>query len=223
MRNAQAPGSWHDFRNSLRCVPWQEAQGSPGAKAELFSATSLESAELEYLDVLHALVVATKPMRVLETGTNLGVSAAAAAYGLKHNAERGAEAGVLHTIEHRPALAAEAQKTVTALGLVPFVKFSIGDSIDVIRHSGWRDPFELVFFDSTRRSRSEEFLSLKKQGLLAPGAFLLFHDTSPLRVGNAPDDGLVQAAFVESVERIARECSGVLRLGLSRGLTICQA
>ena len=223
MDTNKSPASWHEFKQSIDLFPcWEMHPGFQGEKQELFCGASYESTEIEYLDLLHSFVLALKPLYVLETGTNMGVSAAAIAYALKYNSENGAPKGQLFTIELVRPASDYARQRLENHGLGPFVEFYIGDSIDIIKKAPWENPFSLVFFDSSRHIRVKEYQQLKARRLLASGALLLFHDTCRCKIKDCDNDAVVQAQYINAVNRIAEEANGKCLLKLSRGLTICQ-
>jgi predicted O-methyltransferase YrrM len=223
MSTNKVPENWHEFKCSIELRSCCETHPRfQGEKQELFRGFSYESTEIEYLDLLHSFVVALKLLNVLETGTNMGISTFAIAYALKYNSENGAENGKLFTIEIEQNTSDYAKQNIESHSLDQFVKFYVGDSIDIIDKAPWKTPFNIVFFDSSRHIRPKEFHQLKAKNLLTSGSFLFFHDTCKCKIKNSENDVEVQARYIAAVNHIAEKAKGVCRLKLSRGLTICQ-
>lgn len=132
---------------------------------------------------LFRLVRALKPWRVLELGTNLGVSAAHITLALHHNAQEDpSRDGHLVTLEGDPTLANRSRTMLDALGqdgrsTVVTGRFS--DTLpDVLETHG---PFDLVFLDG----HHEEAATLRYfdaiRPHLTPGACVAFDDIEPGR------------------------------------------
>jgi predicted O-methyltransferase YrrM len=218
-----ASRSWDEFKFGLSLLPGDATHPRfGGSKTGQFSATSYESTEIEYLEMLHSLVLALKPLQILETGTDVGTSTIALGYGLRYNAEHRAEPGVLHTIDADAGNVVLARQRIASAGLDSYVVCHQGDTLKTIREIPWTRRFDFVFFDSSRRSRGAEYRALKDGEFLETHAVLVFHDTCGCPIKDDPNDQEIQQRYLAEVEEITAECSGVLRLPHSRGLTIGQ-
>jgi predicted O-methyltransferase YrrM len=214
---------WYSFRHSLRVQ--NEADNHPHSQhelAHLFTSVQFEDTEIDFLDLLYGIVRAKKPQNVLETGTHLGLSATALGFALKDNGIYQSPPPHLYTVEKKPELAVTAQKRFVDIGLDSFVSVHNYDSLDFIQTVYSGPPFEVVFFDSSRSIRPEEYYQLRRRNLLSPGSLLLFHDTSERRAETLSEQKESQDAYLFSLKRITAECSGCIRFDLSRGLVILQ-
>jgi predicted O-methyltransferase YrrM len=148
----------------------------PAERAELFSAHDNGSIEVEYGDLLTALVRAWKPEQILETGTYRGIGARYLAEGCVANGF-----GRVVTLECIPRQAEEAR---TALAELP-VEVVCADSVAWLREYDG-PPFQFAFLDSALGARVSELRLLRDRRLLDGIAFV--HDTSRLRAaGGMPD------------------------------------
>ena len=183
----------------------------PEERAELFTADTVGSTEHEYLALLAALVIATKPNRVLETGAETGVGTEALMAGIEINGF-----GELISVELNPASADLVQKKV------PKAKLVNDDSLHYLANYDGK-PFDFVFLDSHLPIRAKELELLIHGNLLSPGAFIAIHDTS--RTRPQPDG----KAFWDDFDRVDTEYQGTpwefkfLEFPLSRGLILIQA
>lgn len=115
--------------------------------------------------LLHALVRARHPSRILEIGTAHGLSGLYLASALDPDST-----AVMDTVELDPEVAEEAQRRFQRCG-VP-VRVHAGDALEVIaRFDG--PPFEVVFLDAQKDHYRRQTEALEGRGLLAPGALLL--------------------------------------------------
>ena len=129
------------------------------------------------------LVRGLSPARVLELGTNLGVSAAHIALALARTEAEGGPAGRLVTLEGAPALAALARTHLAGLGhderrarvvVGPFAE-TLGP---VCAESG---PFNLVFVDGHHARDAALGYVAAVRPFLAPGALVVLDDVEPGR------------------------------------------
>lgn len=140
--------------------------------------------------VMTGLVRGLRPRRVLELGTNLGVSAAHIALALRRTEaetddddDEAPIAGRLVTLEGAPALAAIARRNLAALGhdesrarvvVGPFDETLAG----VCASDG---PFDLVFIDGHHeRTAALRYVEAVRPHL-APGAVVVLDDVEPTR------------------------------------------
>ncbi len=150
--------------------------------------------------VMFGLVRALRPVRVLELGTNLGVSAAHIGAGLALNEREdrlddeppgvagGRPAGRLVTLEGAPELASLALRHLAALGhgatagAPPRVEVVVGPFTETLAETcAAHGPFDLVFVDG--HHEEEAALSYVDAILphLAPGAVVVLDDVEPRR------------------------------------------
>ena len=130
------------------------------------------STEYEFLNLLHALVLAMKPSRVIETGTFNGMGTLAIAHALTWNG-----VGRLWTVDLEDCQ--EAKQHIHDYGLGLCVEFVRSDSADYCaRYLG--EPFDLAFIDSGD-GRLKETMTLMDRGMLRAGSLVLLHDAGPHR------------------------------------------
>jgi predicted O-methyltransferase YrrM len=181
----------------------------PEERADLFHCHDGGSTEYEYLEVLKALVIALKPLNILETGTYLGYGTLAIAEAIKFNG-----CGRLTTIDISYD---HVQETTDRLGeLNEFVQMLHGDSIKFLEYA--RETFDFAFFDSDLFIRCREFAICLDRGLLHPGSMAAFHDTSRIRSwpeGPDPATPLFWKAFELLNVRF-------VEFPLSRGMVLAQ-
>ncbi len=144
----------------------------PKERAELFRSHDNGGTEYEFLNLIRAFVIATKPRLCLETGTSNGFGTIAIASGLAHN-----QIGKLITldIEHCHV----AQSLMAKYDLTPFVSFVKQDAYAFINdYKG--DQFGFAFIDSggARLHETNALCDLKK---MVPGSVMIIHDCSPFR------------------------------------------
>ena len=159
--------------------------------------------------LMTGLVRELRPLRVLELGTNLGLSAAHIASALRQTAGGLDEEalpvppGRLVTLEGAPALAALARRHLAALGHdEDRVRVVVGPFAETLPGVCAADgPFDLVFVDGHHeRQAAVEYVAAVRPHL-APGAVVVLDDVEPGRP--------VRAAF----RALAREASASVWLG----------
>lgn len=126
-----------------------------------------QTAELEVLDFLKALVIATKPALIVETGTFIGHSAIKMAEGLKANGF-----GRTISIEFDPTIFAKARERIEASGLRSWIECRNESSLET-KVDGMIDIF---FSDSDTAIREAEIRRFLPQ--ISPGGLVLVHDAS---------------------------------------------
>lgn len=153
------------------------AETQPGERAvgEIYRRAAVGPAWGRFL---FTLTREKKPHRVLELGTNLGVSAAHLAKALQLN---GGE-GRLVTLEGDSSLAEHARAHLSDLGLAERVTVVTGRFDDTL--SGVLEaqgPFDLVFLDGHHEEAATRRYFGQIAPHLAPGAWVLFDDVEPTR------------------------------------------
>ncbi|HVX15494.1 MAG TPA: class I SAM-dependent methyltransferase [Pirellulales bacterium] len=177
---------------------------APEEYAQLFHCAGDATTELEYLNLIHALVFATKPECLLETGSWRGMGTLAIASAIAANGF-----GKLYSIDLKPA--DELRTNLKKYGLSEQVEVVANHSITFCVN--WTGaPFDFAFFDSDVHCRAREHDILRRRGKLAPGAVCVFHDTSAIRHG-------VDTSF--DFIRYTEAAPG-LTFPLSRGLKVVQ-
>jgi len=124
----------------------------------------IQATEEEVTELVSAMVRATQPEHVLETGTYLGHTAEAIGRALLANGH-----GHLHTIEIDPELASMATQRCAGLP----VTVVTGDSLSYCPL--W--PIDLVWFDSGPAIRGQEFRRLREH--MREQTVVGFHDVGP--------------------------------------------
>jgi predicted O-methyltransferase YrrM len=161
-----------------------------------------QTAEIEVMETLYALVRCTKPTNILETGTYHGFSSIYMGQALMDN-ELG---GSIDTIEVSKDIASETEARVKRAGL---------DNIHVWTSSSleWPLPtnkrYQFASFDSDAFSRGKEFIRFKD--LIDVNSIVCFHDS-----------------FFDDLTKEVREFEAngllkVIRVGIgARGVYVCQ-
>ncbi|HEX9951202.1 MAG TPA: class I SAM-dependent methyltransferase [Rubricoccaceae bacterium] len=133
--------------------------------------------------VMTGLVRGLRPARVLELGTNLGVSAAHIALALARNEAEGGPAARLVTLEGAPALADLARAHLAGLGHGEArVRVVVGPFAETLGPVCASDgPFDLVFVDGHHeRDAALDYVAAVRP-FLAPGAVVVLDDVEPGR------------------------------------------
>jgi predicted O-methyltransferase YrrM len=196
--------SWSQISDELRLSNLIEGDVHPHVpqeRAHMFHAHDPGATEFEFLNLIHALVLATKPTLCIETGTYTGLGTIAIASALAWNNH-----GNLITLDTDECKAGRELIAKYALG--DRATFVTRSAIDFIR-SYSEQPFQFAFIDSGSE-RLEETNLLHERVLLAPGSIVVLHDASPFR---NPGETIGS--------RFERECS--LKghtISLSRGLRL---
>ncbi len=125
--------------------------------------------ELEVGEFLYAFVKMTKPLRILETGTHLGVSAMYMAQALKEN--RGG--GRVITLEIFDENIKQSKKLWRETGVSEYVKAVKKPSLEYEAS----EEFDLLFLDSEPDIRFDEVNRFYPR--LKPGGFIFIHDLHP--------------------------------------------
>ena len=147
---------------------------SQGSREKQFSHSDLQhmndptGISVEEGDLLYGLIRTTKPMNVLETGTNIGVSASFIALALKDNGQ----GGKLTTIEHDGTVANKARDKFNKMGF---------DNVTVLNMSTHtyfagltNEKFDFLWLDTELKERYQELLTLFPR--VVPGGIICIHD-----------------------------------------------
>ena len=211
---------WARIRSNI--VFTAESENHPHAEEEqghLFSSRSFEETEIEYLDFLYGLVSITKPKRVLETGTHLGLSTIAIGAALT-DISSDVYVPIIDTVEHDQDKVILATSLIESVGLANTVSIHCSSSLEFLRRQSSDRLYDFVYFDSSRITRLDEFSLLHSRGNIVTGSTLIFHDTSVLRSKSLPQDEEVQKAYLSGLDTIEENCSQRMDFPLSRGLTV---
>ena len=131
---------------------------------------------------LYALARAQRPRRVLELGTNLGISAAYLALAMQRTEQEGGGSGQLVTLEGAPALADLSRRHLDELGVAGRCDVVTGRFVDtlpdVLAESG---PFDLVFIDGHHEEEAAVAYASSIRPHLAPNALTILDDVEPGR------------------------------------------
>jgi len=134
---------------------------------ERWQMVDAQSAELEVLDFLKALVVTVKPELIVETGTFIGHSAIKMAEGMRTNGF-----GRIVTVEYDPAVFAKAKQNIDASGLGDWIEYRNGSSLD----TNIDGEIDIFFSDSDMNIRELEVRRFLPQ--IRPRGLVLIHDAS---------------------------------------------
>lgn len=154
---------------------------SAGSSEQQFSHSDLQhfndptGISVEEGELLYGLVRTSKPQRVLETGTNIGVSASYIALAIKdnHGAANSVSAGHLTTIEHDGTVANLARERFQSMGLGHLVTVLNTKTHDYF--AGLTDEtFDFLWLDTELKERYNELLTLFPR--VKPGGIICIHD-----------------------------------------------
>jgi predicted O-methyltransferase YrrM len=127
------------------------------------------------LDVLAALIAASKAVRILQFGTFLGGSALVMADLARQNSDHAR----LVTVDPNPAMNESCRKYAVAAGLLN-IECIDGWSTDprLLAHLQAEGPWDIIFLDTTHQYRQtvEEIAAIVP--LCGPGTLFAFHDAS---------------------------------------------
>ena len=192
------------------CHPHVESE-----RADLFHCYDACSTEVEYLELWGALVGATKPENVLETGSYYGWGTKALAQAVKRNGF-----GKLYTIELDDDCTNTTKTVIEEAGLQDTVVQIKQDTREFLKETNVK--FGLAVFDSNLDYRVKEFRICLERSLLEKGDYAVFHDSSKVREfpkGERCKDSII---FWEDFEQIQKDYDfeGIIHFPLSRGLTL---
>jgi len=185
-------------------------------RAELFHSFDAGSTEIEFLNLIHALIIATKPLRCLETGTFLGMGAICIAHALRENGT-----GHLTTLEKDPQLCDKARAALQQSGMSDLVSVICTDSLSFIDNLD--DPIDFAFIDSHPSIRHKELSKLINNGIL--NGLAVCHDTSRLRVKFPIFESRVDIEnYMNTLDSLTKHpfVRGTLEFNISRGVRIFQ-
>ena len=134
---------------------------------ERWQMVDAQSAEIEVLDFLKALVITVKPELIVETGTFIGHSAMKMAEGMKVNGF-----GKIITVEYDQAVFAKAKQNIDASGLGKWIEYRNASSLDT-KVDGTID---ILFSDSDSNIREDEIRRFLPQ--VRTRGLVLVHDAS---------------------------------------------
>lgn len=126
---------------------------------------SSASIEAPYVEMLAALLSASGARAVLETGTHIGLTAAALAHTFP--------ATRIETVEHDPDMFQRAARVFARLELKNVIQHA-GDSVQLCRVLP--GPFDLAILDSDESVKVAEAEIIRARGI---ATYLAIHDTSP--------------------------------------------
>lgn len=193
----------------------------PSERASLFHAYNSQTTEWEYLRFLHSLVEIEKPVNILETGTHIGLGTLYLCDACDRNG-----IGHVTTIDTNAEMLARASNDLIADGHVKRVTYinAVAEEWLGTMSVDAAGPFDFAFFDSDLTSRVRECRTAWAGGLLSPGAILVFHDTSRVRVRRDGTPDPRTRAFWNDWYEFEKE-AGILNqfeFPLSRGLLVAR-
>lgn len=164
-RGLPRPNRYSSALPKVAVQPERTAGTCGSVESRLWSMLDARSPEVEVLDLLHALVRLTKPIRALETSTWLGFSAIAIGSALRDNGF-----GQVQTLQRDAEARPYAERNVAAAKLAEIVTIQAGDEPDDEVAEG----YDFVFFNYG----ASDFVRLYDR--IADGATLVFHGRSIL-------------------------------------------
>lgn len=167
------------------------------ARPELFTMNSRIGSETEVSRFLEAIVYLTKPRFIIETGTFQGDGTISLAEGLRKN-----KFGHMTTIEIDPLLADKSRQKLSGYPVEVFC----GNSLMYTP----TEPIDLLFLDSKRTLRKEEFLRFKPY--LHEKSLIIWHDSSYRKQNHAVFDAINELYSNGIIDR--------LLLPTPRGITL---
>lgn len=147
----------------------------PGTNDKQFSHADLGAINnptgisIEEGELLYGLVRTTKPHSILETGTNIGVSASYMALALKENGF-----GHLTTIEHSRHVAEIAQNKFHTMGLDELITVANMGTGEFFAALSPNEMFDFLWLDTELKERYQELLTLWPH--VKPGGIICIHD-----------------------------------------------
>lgn len=151
------------------------ARFGPTTKDYMFSHSDLQDLEdptgisIEEGELLYGLVRITKPLAILETGTNIGVSAQYMAQALKDNGQ-----GHLITIEKDGTVANRAREKFAAMGFQELVTVVNEGTQEFFAKMPKEQTFDFLWLDTELKERYAELLTLWDH--VTPGGIICIHD-----------------------------------------------
>lgn len=130
--------------------------------ADIGNPTGIAIQEGEFLYGLTRMIL---PQRILETGTNIGISTSYMALACEHNGF-----GIIDTIEHDHTVASRAQEKFDKLGFSNIINIH-RQSIETFNVTG---QYDLLWLDSELSLRYGELLRFWPN--IAPGGIICIHD-----------------------------------------------
>jgi len=147
----------------------------PTSKDSQFSHSDCQNIEdptgiaIEEGELLYGLVRTVKPLAVLETGTNIGVSASYIAIALRENGD-----GHLITIEKDGTVARKAQEKFDVMGLSETITVINSGTQEFFASMPANQTFDFLWLDTELKERYNELVTLFPH--VTPGGIICIHD-----------------------------------------------
>lgn len=205
---------WARITNELNLAAYKETDIHPHVDDEhsdRFHSSDSGSTEWEYLNLLYALVVAIKPVNILETGTAMGYGTLALAAAVRANGF-----GNVTTVDTDSCTTAkELLQRFDLEREAPYVPdIPRARTVHFVQQTGLEfcarvhNNIDFAFFDSDVSCRHHECATLIRRGKLK--GIATFHDASPLRYSHGSNFEMVN--WIES--------RGGILFPLSRGFAM---
>jgi len=212
--------SWHSYKKNLPIKKDTDLHpNSNGLKLDFFHSVSFESTEIEFLDLIHSLIISNNSKQILETGTHKGISTVAIAYALKNISIQNKNVELI-SLEKEISYANEARKRLNSCGLSNIAKVIESDTLSYLNNQSPNKIYDFVFFDSSRLIRPSEFDILHNRKLLKKNSLLIFHDTRESQIKTDPNDKIIQETYLKKLKQIQKQCKSYIIIPYSRGLSI---
>ena len=143
--------------------------------------------------LLQLLIRLTKPARILELGTGIGVSTIIMASAMD-------KSGQIITIEFNEKFAREAKKNFTRFQVQDRILLHIGDAVDIVPQLSLG--FDLIFQDSGKQTYPATLDQLVQ--LLKPGGLLICDDTL-FPAMDLPERNRTSQAVIDRFNRAVKE------------------
>lgn len=151
----------------LKLVKWDRyVRFQHGDCMDLGDPTGIHIEEGEFL---YGLVRMIKPLSILETGTNVGVSAMYMALALLHNHG----GGIIRTIEHDTTVARRAAEKFKKMGLDEHILLYMGKTQEFFDHPEG-ELYDFAWLDTEYNQRYSELIWVFDH--MGPGGVICIHD-----------------------------------------------
>lgn len=169
MHNPNATETLMGIDPNKKVVPFGSGRHSQFSHADLQDLGDPTGISIQEGEFLYGLVRLILPKRILETGTNVGISTSYMALGMQHNGY-----GTIDTIEHDSTVAARARKKIAEMKFDNIITVH-NTKVELFNAVG---EYDLLWLDSELAIRYGELLRFWNN--VAPGGIICIHDLHSL-------------------------------------------